>query len=65
MLFTSLGDGGGGMNTMLSYHPESETIIVAFTNIFGNFNEHDFFMDDIIPSILFESEKGLEESNPN
>ena len=57
VLYTSLGDGGGGINTMLAYHPKSETIVVAFVNIFGNFNEHDFFMDEIIPSVINESKK--------
>ncbi len=52
VLFTSLGDGPGGMNTMLAYHPKSESIVIAFTNIFGNWDEHDFFMDDILPLIV-------------
>jgi len=57
VLYTSLGDGAGGMNTMLAYHPKSESIIVAYTNIFGNFDEHDYFMDTIIPSLIYNSEK--------
>lgn len=52
VLYTSLGDGAGGMNTMLAFHPQSETIIVVFTNIFGKFNEHDFFMDEITAKII-------------
>lgn len=52
VLFTSLGDGPGGMNTMLAYHPNSKSIVIAFTNIFGNFDEHDFFMDGLMPLIL-------------
>ena len=52
VLFTSLGDGPGGMNTMLAYHHQSESIVLAFTNIFGNWDEHDFFIDDIIPLIV-------------
>lgn len=54
VLFTSLGDGPGGMNTMLAYHPKTKSIVIAFTNIFGNFDEHDFFMDDLMPLILKE-----------
>lgn len=57
VLYTSLGDGGGGMNTMLAYHPESKTIVVAYANIFGNFDEHDFFIDVIIPKVLLSSKK--------
>jgi D-alanyl-D-alanine carboxypeptidase len=56
-LYTSLGDGVGGINSMLAYHPESETVIVAFTNIFGNFDEHDFFIDTIIPKVLEAGKK--------
>ena len=52
VLFTSLGDGPGGMNTMLAYHPKSKSIVIAFTNIFGYFDEHDFFMDDLMPLII-------------
>ena len=52
VLYTSLGDGIGGINSMLAYHPKSETVIVAYTNIFGDFDEHDFFIDQIIPQIL-------------
>ncbi len=57
VLFTSLGDGSGGMNTLLAYHPKSESIVIAFTNIFGNWDEHDFFMDDIIPLIIKQKKK--------
>lgn len=56
VLFTSLGDGGGGMNTMLAFHPSSNTLVVAFTNVFGNFNEHDFFINELIPAILTSKE---------
>lgn len=59
VLYTSLGDGVGGMNTMLAYHPESKTVIAAYANIFGNFDEHDFFIDTIIPQILEADKKGL------
>lgn len=52
VLFTSLGDGPGGINTMLAYHPKSESIVIAFTNIFGNWDEHDFFIDGIVPLII-------------
>jgi len=41
-------------HSKLAYHPESESIVFAFTNIFGDFNEHDFFMDKIIPVIVDE-----------
>ena len=56
ILYTSLGDGPAGINTMLAYHPESETIIVSYTNVFGYFYEHDFFIDEIVPKILEQNE---------
>ncbi len=59
ILYTSLGDGLGGINSMLAYHPESKTVIVAYTNIFGDFDEHDFFIDEIIPHILKVEKKEL------
>ena len=52
VLYTSLGDGPGGINSMLAFHPESNTVVAAFTNVFGNFNEHDFFIDELIPSTI-------------
>lgn len=52
VLFSSLGDGGGGMNTMLAYHPKTKTIVAAFTNVFGNFNEHDYFINQVTPALL-------------
>ena len=44
------------MNTMLAFHPSSNTLVVAFTNVFGNFNEHDFFINELIPAILASKE---------
>jgi D-alanyl-D-alanine carboxypeptidase len=52
VLYTSLGDGPGGINSMLAFHPESDVLVVVFTNIFGNFNEHDFFIDELVPLII-------------
>lgn len=52
IIFTSLGDGGAGINSILAFHPQSKSIIVGFINVFGHFNEHDFFMDQIIPDIV-------------
>ncbi len=52
LVYTSLGDGPGGTNVMLAYHPDSNSLIVAFTNIFGNFDEHDFFIDELVPAVI-------------
>ncbi|MEX1261899.1 MAG: serine hydrolase domain-containing protein [Balneolaceae bacterium] len=52
VLYTSLGDGPGGINSMLAFHPKSDIIVFAFTNVFGNFNEHDFFLDELMPSVI-------------
>jgi hypothetical protein len=46
------GDGPGGVHTLLAYHPESDTVIVAFTNVFGRFDESDFFFDRLLATIL-------------
>jgi D-alanyl-D-alanine carboxypeptidase len=42
------GDGPGGVNTLMAYQPEKRELYVGFTNIFGNFNEVEFMMDDVI-----------------
>jgi len=42
------GDGPGGVNTLMAYHPATDEIFLGFTNSFGYFNEVDFMMDDVI-----------------
>jgi D-alanyl-D-alanine carboxypeptidase len=42
------GDGPGGVNTLMAYHPATDEIFLGFTNSFGYFNEVDFLMDDVI-----------------
>ncbi len=42
------GDGPGGVNTLMAFHPASGDIFVSFTNIFGYFNENDFIMNEVI-----------------
>ena len=37
ILFSSNGDGPAGINITLGYHPNSDTVVVGFTNIFGLF----------------------------
>ena len=54
ILVTAEGDGPGGSNTLLAYHPGSDTIIVALTNIFGLWSESDFFLDRCVTVILAE-----------
>jgi D-alanyl-D-alanine carboxypeptidase len=39
------GDGAGGFNTLMAFHPRSDTIFIGFTNEFGNFDEVDLMMD--------------------
>jgi D-alanyl-D-alanine carboxypeptidase len=39
------GDGPGGFNTLMAFHPRSDTIFIGFTNEFGNFDEVDLMMD--------------------
>lgn len=54
ILYLSLGDGPGGVNTMLAYHQERKSIVVAFVNVFGQFDEHDYFINELLPVILSE-----------
>ena len=42
------GNGPGGVNTLMAYLPEKKELYIGFTNIFGNFNEVDFMMDELI-----------------
>lgn len=49
------GDGPGGVNTLMAHLPAKDEIFVGFINSFGNFNEVDFMMDDVIASILADS----------
>jgi len=39
------GDSPGGVNTLMAYHPASDTIFVGFANSFGHFDEVDFLFD--------------------
>ncbi|MCB1022862.1 MAG: beta-lactamase family protein [Acidobacteria bacterium] len=52
IFYASNGDGPGGVNATLIYHPSSKTIVVAFTNIFGLFDEIDFIDDQIFSAII-------------
>jgi CubicO group peptidase (beta-lactamase class C family) len=42
------GDGPGGFNTLMAYHPESGTIFIGFTNEFGDFVEVDVMMNTLM-----------------
>jgi D-alanyl-D-alanine carboxypeptidase len=46
------GDGPGGINTLMAFLPATNQIFIGFTNIFGNFNEVDFMMDEVIASLV-------------
>jgi D-alanyl-D-alanine carboxypeptidase len=46
------GDGPGGFNTLLAYHPGSDTIFIGFTNEFGNFDEVDTLMMDVMSTTI-------------
>jgi hypothetical protein len=39
------GDGPGGFNTLMAFHPRTDTIFIGFTNEFGNFDGVDTMMD--------------------
>jgi CubicO group peptidase (beta-lactamase class C family) len=42
------GDSPGGINTLMAYLPAHDKIFVGFINSFGNFNEVNFMMDEVI-----------------
>jgi hypothetical protein len=46
------GDGPGGFNTLMAYHPGSDTIFIGFTNEFGNFDEVDTLMMDVMSTTI-------------
>lgn len=52
LLWVSGGDGPAGINVVVAYNPRKDRVIVAYTNIFGLFNEYDFIVEKTIPSIL-------------
>ncbi|MEZ5344916.1 MAG: serine hydrolase domain-containing protein [Pyrinomonadaceae bacterium] len=52
VVYASTGDGPGGINATLVYHPKSQTLVVAFTNIFGLFDEIDFMNEAIISEMI-------------
>ena len=46
------GDGPGGVNTLMAHVPAKDQIYVGFTNIFGNFNEVAFMLDEVIGPLV-------------
>ncbi|MBP6014742.1 MAG: beta-lactamase family protein [Alphaproteobacteria bacterium] len=45
------GDGPGGFNTLMAVHPKSGTVFLGFTNQFGDFDEVDAMMTDIMGAV--------------
>jgi hypothetical protein len=48
------GDGPGGFNTVMAFHPTTGTIFLGFTNQFGDFNEVDVMMTDLMSAAVRE-----------
>jgi D-alanyl-D-alanine carboxypeptidase len=46
------GDGPGGSNTILAFHPETGVIVVAMTNIHGLWFENEFFIDEVVGEVV-------------
>lgn len=53
-LVTAEGDGPGGVHTLLAYHPHTDTIVVAFINVFGRWDETGFMFDSVVRGIVSE-----------
>lgn len=52
ILFASEGDGPAGFNTLMAYHPATNTIVVGFINIFGLWKEKETIINKVIPEIV-------------
>jgi D-alanyl-D-alanine carboxypeptidase len=46
------GDGPGGFNTLMAFHPKSGTIFLGFTNQFGDFDEVDVMIADLMSAAV-------------
>lgn len=46
------GDGPGGFNTLMAFHPQSGAIFVGFANQFGKFDEVDVMLRDIMGPLV-------------
>jgi D-alanyl-D-alanine carboxypeptidase len=46
------GDGPGGFNTLMAYHPSTGTVFVGFTNEFGSFDEVERLMIDVMGAAI-------------
>ena len=49
------GDGPGGFNTIMAFHPETGTIFLAFTNQFGDFDEVDVMTTGVMSAAVQEA----------
>lgn len=57
IVYTSQGDGPSGFHSVLAYDPDTKLIIVAYTNVFGYFNEHNILLN-MVDRIIKISEYG-------
>jgi len=46
------GDGPGGFNTLMAFHPKTGTIFLGFTNQFGDFDEVDVMMNELMSAAV-------------
>jgi D-alanyl-D-alanine carboxypeptidase len=46
------GDGPGGFNTLMAYHPDTDTIFIGYTNQFGDFDEVDTLMTEVMNTAI-------------
>ena len=47
VVLTAEGDGPGGCNAMLAFHPETGTTVIGLTNIFGLWTESDLMLEQL------------------
>ena len=46
------GDGPGGFNTLMAFHPRTGAIFIGFTNEFGSFDEVEMMMTEIMSAMV-------------
>ena len=48
LVIAAEGDGPGGSNSVLAYHPQTGVVVVTLTNVHGLWFESEFFLDEVV-----------------
>lgn len=52
VVVTVEGDGPGGSNSLLAYHPATGVVVAALTNVHGLGFENEFFLDEVVAEVV-------------